>query len=113
VLTGVLAHLVVADRLQVVLVQEVEAKLFRLCRRVHLHGHADEPERDRSAPDRSHAFSLPRRRSEETRRQMFRVSADGRTPLRNGTRVPKSSSLTRGSRSGPAFWVGLEALRSS
>jgi hypothetical protein len=55
-LARVLADLVVADRLEVVLVEKVEAQLLRLGRRVHADSHADEPERDRAAPDRSHRF---------------------------------------------------------
>src|SRR5256714_872264 len=52
VLAAVAAHLVVADRLQVALVQEVEPELLRLGRADHSHRHADEPKRDRAAPDR-------------------------------------------------------------
>ena len=51
VLAGVAAHLVVADRLQVALVQEVEAELLRRGRGEHAHRHTDEAERDRAAPD--------------------------------------------------------------
>jgi hypothetical protein len=60
VLAGVLAHLVVADRLQVALCEEVEAQLLRLGGRRHSHRDRDEPEGDRAAPDRSrHVPGIP------------------------------------------------------
>src|SRR5207249_3704283 len=60
VLAGVSPHLLVADRLQIVLVQEVEAELLRLGGAEHPYGHADEAERDRAAPDRAcHAVVVP------------------------------------------------------
>ena len=42
VLAAVAPDLVVADRLQVALVEEVKAQLLRLRRGVHAHGHTDE-----------------------------------------------------------------------
>jgi hypothetical protein len=56
---AVLADLLVADRRQVAAVEEVEAEFLGLGRRVHAHGHADEAERDRPAPDRSHGRVIP------------------------------------------------------
>ena len=55
------AHLLVGDRRQVLLVEEVEAELLRLRRREHAHRDADETKRDRAAPDRAHAASIPER----------------------------------------------------
>jgi hypothetical protein len=52
--------LLVGDRRQVLLVEEVKAKLLRLRRRKHPHGDADETERDRAAPDRSHGRAITR-----------------------------------------------------
>ena len=62
VLARVAANLVVADRLQVLLVEEVEPELLRLGCADHAHGHAHEAERDRAAPERSrHAPVVPGR----------------------------------------------------
>jgi hypothetical protein len=59
-LAGVAPDLLVADRLQVLLVEEVEPELLRLGRAEHPHGHADEAEGDRSAPDRTgHSIRVP------------------------------------------------------
>src|SRR6185312_11293640 len=68
VLAGVLPHLVVADRLEVAPVDEVETELTRARRRQHADGNADEPERDRPAPDRTwgHAAVVPRAESPKT-----------------------------------------------
>src|SRR6266576_1046122 len=51
--------LLVGDRRQVLLVEEMKAKLLRFRRRKHPHGNADETERDRAAPDRPHRARLP------------------------------------------------------
>ena len=68
VLAGVLAHLVVADRLEVATVDEVEAELARARRRQHPDRDADQPERDRPAPDRTwcHAPVVPAREGSKT-----------------------------------------------
>ena len=81
-LACVLAHLVVADRGQIVLVEEVELQLLGVDRRVHLHGNADQSERDRSAPDRSrHALLVPGNVESETsdEQEMFAFRAGGDT----------------------------------
>ena len=53
VLAGVLADLVVADRLEVAAVDEVEPQLARARGGQHPDRDADQPERDRPAPDRT------------------------------------------------------------
>src|SRR5205085_4827357 len=88
VLPRVLADLVVADRLQIVLRQEVEPKLLGLGRGVHPDGYGDEPEGDRAAPDRSwHESEVPGFQRRRTRQD--RASEEGAYP-------PKSFSTQRG-----------------
>ena len=50
-LAGVLVDLLVADRIHRALVEQIEANLLRLRRRIELHGHVDQPEADRAFPD--------------------------------------------------------------
>src|SRR5205823_14159029 len=55
-----LADLLVADRTLVLLVDVVEVELVLGDRAVDAHGHVDEPEADRAAPERSrHTLFLP------------------------------------------------------
>src|SRR5207302_7355491 len=95
VLARVLADLVVFDRLQVALRQEVEAQLLRLGRRVHAHRHRDEAEGDRAAPD------CTRHRAVDTRVSIRPNTAT--TRVTRGSISPKGFSTQRGGRQlGPA-----------
>src|SRR6266516_759941 len=58
-LAVVTPDLLVGDGRQVLLVEEVKAKLLRFRRREHPHGNADETERDGAAPDWPHRARLP------------------------------------------------------
>src|SRR5258705_4245050 len=66
-LTVVTPDLLVGDRRQVLLVEEVEAELLRLGRRKHPDRDVDKAERDAAAPDRSHEPPLPGRAGVSTR----------------------------------------------
>src|SRR6266550_5439880 len=67
-LAVVTPDLLVGDRRQVLLVEEVKTKLLRFRRREHPHGNADETERDRATPDRPHGERLPEWSRVSTRR---------------------------------------------
>ena len=95
VLACVFAHLVVPDRRQIVLVEEVEFQLLGLDRRVHLHGHADQPEGDRPAPDGSwHALLIPGNAGSETsgEQEMFRFFSGWRYITWDSGRYASESS---------------------
>ena len=91
VLAGVLPHLVVADRLEVSPVDEVETKLTRARRGEHPDRDADEPERDRSVPDRTrrHEVVLPAARTSKTAAR--RSFSESRTVL-----LPFTQPIHRG-----------------
>ncbi len=91
VLARVSPHLVVADRRQIVLVEEVELELLGLGSRVHAHRHADEAERDRAAPDR--ACHGPQAVPEGGR---VSTRPGGKTTCKEGSCPPKSFSTQRG-----------------
>ena len=88
VLARVLADLVVPDRLQVALRQEVETQLLRLGRRVHAHRHRHEAEGDRAAPD------CTRHRAVDTRVSIRPNTAT--TRVTRGVDIPQKASPPSG-----------------
>ncbi|HEX9380688.1 MAG TPA: hypothetical protein VF891_04240 [Gaiellaceae bacterium] len=92
------AYLLVGDRGQVLLVEEVETQLLGRRGRKHPHGHADEPEGDGPAPDRPHGGEVPAAAGVSTR---VRSAKDC---LKEGSYLQKSFSTQRGGRLfGPVF----------
>src|SRR5258705_150057 len=77
-LTVVTPDLLVGDRRQVLLVEEVEAKLLRLRRRKHPDRDADKAERDAAAPDRTHEPPLPGRAGWRSSSASCRLSPSSR-----------------------------------
>jgi len=106
VLAGVAPDLVVADRLQVALVEEVEAELLRLGRPDHPYRDADEAERERSRPERAgHDRTLPGSRGLHPRRA-------GNTLHNLGSYVLQSFSTYRGVTVGAGYKPASTCVRS-
>ena len=78
--------------------EKVEAELLRLGRRVHADGHADEPERDRAAPDRVASLLSTEADLRRKHGRCFKFcGARTHTAQKRDAYVPKNSSHTRGS----------------
>src|SRR5581483_10443535 len=88
-----LAHLLVADRALVLLVDEVEVERVLVDAAEHPHGNIDEAERDRAAPERAwHPSVVAPRRLSETRARA-RPSGAARGPLRPQDDLDRPSSF--------------------
>src|SRR4029077_7240045 len=100
------AHLLVGDRRQVLLVEEMEAELLRLRRGEHAHSDADKSERDRAAPDRAHAASIPEQARVSTSDSGANVLLQTRALVPRKASPPSGGVDSSGRFSGPKSFRG-------